>query len=97
MRGVSSLCEERSVAFQTGFFAGGDFVIWEDGANWARGFAGATVDAFIGVDVELRDIFEALGHVTVGVRVDTVHRTDVNTGQVFGANAGAGNHAGHME
>src|SRR5438132_142650 len=56
--------------------------------------AGAAVNAFIRVDVELLDTFKGR-FILFGM--NTVHRTDIHTGSVFCANARLGNNVSHIK
>src|SRR3954463_12142162 len=71
---------------------GGNVVLWIDGVDGALGLAGATVYAFVGVDVKLRGAFE-LG--LIFARVDAVDRANVDTGGVLHVHAWLGNHVSH--
>src|SRR6266446_8526429 len=64
----------------------------EDGRDRAHGHAGAAVDALHGIDIQ-----HLLGCELVGVLLgmNAIHRTGVNTGGVFGSDAGLGNYVGH--
>jgi len=62
----------------------GDFIFHENGVHGAFGFAQAAVDALIRVNIEL----------VVGF-MDTVHRTDGDTGFIFDPDAGFGDHIWH--
>jgi hypothetical protein len=64
----------------------------EDGRDGTYWNAGAAVDAFYGIDVE-----HFFGRELFGVffGMNAVDRTGVNTGGIFGSNAGLGNYVGH--
>jgi|ERR1700686_3866273 len=64
----------------------------EDGRDWTHGNASATVDAFHGINVEHLFRPELVG---VFLGMNAIHRTGVDTGGVFGSNAGFGNYVGH--
>jgi hypothetical protein len=64
----------------------------ENSGHWANGDTGATINAFGGVDVELRLSLESR---FVLARMDAVHRTDIHTSGVFCADARLGNHVRH--
>src|SRR5574341_1065668 len=56
----------------------------EDGRHRTFGLAGAAVDAFLGLDIEL-----------VGPLIDAVHGAGIDAGAVDGADAGFGDDVGH--
>src|SRR5712664_1791879 len=58
----------------------------------ANGYAGATIDAFGRVDVELRFRLESR---LVLAGMDAVHRANIYASSVFCADARLGNHVGH--
>src|SRR5437667_12467311 len=60
----------------------------KDGGHRAHGNAGATVDAFSRVDVELSFSFESR---FIFAGMDAVHRADIHARGVFCADAGLGN------
>src|ERR1700692_470180 len=64
----------------------------EDGRDWTHGNASATVDAFHGINVEHLFRPELVG---VFLGMNAIHRTGIDTGGVFGPNAGLGNDVGH--
>src|SRR5271168_42105 len=65
----------------------------EDGGYGADGDAGAAVDAFDGIDVEL--LFGVVAGL-VFARVDAVHRADVDAGGIFCADARLGDYVSHL-
>src|SRR5271170_3285792 len=65
----------------------------EDGGYRADGDAGAAVDAFDGIDVEL--LFGVVAGL-VFARVDAVHRADVDAGGIFCADARLGDYVSHL-
>src|SRR5216684_7548721 len=65
----------------------------ENSGYRANGYAGATINAFGRVDVELRFRLESR-FVLAGM--DAVHRAHIHASSVFCADAGLGNHVGHQ-
>ena len=70
-----------------------DFIERENRFDRTRRHAGSAVDALVRMDVEHRRRFEPG---LVFPRVDAVNRTDVHARAVLGADAGLGNHVGHV-
>ena len=61
--------------------------------------AGATIDAFHGINVELGNALEWWAAVVIGrvlLGVDAIYGTGVNAGGVFRSDAGFGNDIGHL-
>src|SRR6266704_5939738 len=70
----------------------------EDRGDRADRYAGAAIDAFHGINVELRNAVERWPSVVVGrilLGVDAIYGTGVDAGGVFGTDAGFGNDKGH--
>src|SRR5262249_52894327 len=65
----------------------GHIFVAEDGLDRASRLARATVNAFVGIDVELLDAFK-LGFILT--RMYAIHRANVHTSGVLGSNTGFG-------
>src|SRR4029077_17917452 len=69
-----------------------ELVLGEAGVDRAGLYTGIAVDALVGIDVEHLDrVVSGL----IGGRVDAVHRTNLDTRVVLGADARLGDHVGH--
>jgi hypothetical protein len=64
----------------------------ENSSYRANGYAGAAIDAFSRMDIELRLRLESR---FVLARMDTIHWTDIHASSVFCADARLGNHVSH--
>src|ERR1700704_3515541 len=63
----------------------GQLVLGEAGVDWAGLDAGVAIDAFLGIDVQLRLVIESL--LILG-GMDAVHGTHLHTREVLGPDAG---------
>ena len=75
----------------------GQIVERENCRHRAHRDASSAVDAFHGINVELRHSVESRATVIIAcvlLRVDAIYRTSVNAGGVFGSDAGFGDNIG---
>src|SRR5216684_1108705 len=61
-------------------------------------YTGAAINAFGGIDVQLRHFIERRAAIVIGStlrRMNTIHRAHIHAGGVLGSNAGFGDDVGH--
>jgi hypothetical protein len=71
----------------------GTIIFREDGLDRTSRLASSAIDALIGVDVEHLGCFEGL---FILARMNAIYRANVDTGGVFGPNAGLRYHISHL-
>lgn len=93
--------EEDGVSLDVKLPLTGDFTLFKDSVDGAFRFASTTIDAFVGIDVQLAthevvDFFDFFA-ATVDVKgaVDAIDRADFDASGIADANAGFGDDVGH--
>jgi hypothetical protein len=70
----------------------------ENGRHWTDRYTRAAIDALSRIDIQLRHFVERRAAIVIGSalgRMDTIHRTHVHTGSIFGPDTGFGDDVGH--